>query len=146
MMQATNTTNRHANPPISDISHQVERLNAALERRKKLTPFITDQQREELKSRYAEILEKPGTAISNEHLAWIQNTSVFLAVAGNFEEFCSTFLERDEKTVTAPLDAHLLQDPEECTDHSAGKPTIVAVNTARSSNQTTVKNNGGASN
>jgi hypothetical protein len=89
---------------VGDISLRIEQLNARLERRKIVTPFISDNEREELSSRHRDILANPGTATSIDHLCWIRDTSVYLAVSGNFEDFCSSLLGLDTAEVASILD------------------------------------------
>jgi hypothetical protein len=93
---ATSTTS------VGDIDRHVGKLNIALQHRKKVTPFISDPQRQELVNRYREILENSGTPTSNDHLRTICNNSIYLAATGNLEDFCLTFL-RIDKTVAAGL-------------------------------------------
>ncbi len=79
-------------------------LEAALVRRKGKTPSITDEQRVAL----AEECEKMLGAISESELVLllrpIRDTGLYLAVAGNFREFCEVFLQLDADHVNGLLD------------------------------------------
>ena len=87
---------------IGVINRRIQKLNAALERRKQVEPLLTDHQREEFKGRFAGILKNPGP-IAWERLRWFCDTAVYLAVTENFKEFCNHFLGIDDETINRLL-------------------------------------------
>src|SRR6267154_6324777 len=86
-----------------NINTTVERLDLALKSRKQITSFITDKQRQELKHRLLETLNKPNELVAVEHLRWIRETP-YLALAGNFASFCEEFLSTSETEVNRLID------------------------------------------
>lgn len=83
-------------PPIGApslaIATQIEKLEAAFERRRAQAKFVTDAMRLEIKTRCASLLSEPRGPHAAEHLDWLHSNGRFLAVAGNWPEFCETFL------------------------------------------------------
>ena len=87
--------------PTANTRGLLQQFDTALERRRQKTDHLSDEQRQELRRRLGEAWSNPDQAGWAEHIKWTYETGAYLAVAGNFDEFCLEFLSCPKDEVLA---------------------------------------------
>jgi len=78
----------------------VDKMAAALERRKRKTSWISDVVRADMLRRYANVLDDPSEIAQRDFVRWAVDDGHYLGVEGNFAEFCRVYLLAEPPDVT----------------------------------------------
>ena len=86
---------RWPNNPV--LGALVKEMAAAMDRRKRRTPWLTDAVRAELLDRFASLLDEPASSDNPCFAHWVIEDGRYLSAEGSFTLFCSKYLQLSEE-------------------------------------------------